>query len=552
MSHNIAHRMSRMAQLIPDQRAVVFPHKRDRKGNYSYSQLTFRELDENSDRLARGLNRMGITRGTRLVLMVKPGLEFITLTFAIFKTGAVIVLIDPGMGPRNVFRCLESIKPEGFVAIPIVQAMRILKKRSYPNAQWNVTIGRRWFWGGETYSSLLRLGEEERSLPDVSADDPAAIIFTSGSTGPAKGVLYEHGMFNAQVDLLGGFYGIEQGEIDLSGFPLFALFNSALGVTTVIPDMDATKPASVDPKNIVRIIRDQKATQAFGSPALWNRVGKYCKEKELRLPTLKRVLSAGAPVPLHVLKSMRATFSNPETDIHTPYGATESLPVCSISGRRVLEETAQQSRTGAGTCVGKPFPQVQVKVVEITEGPIENLADVKILPTGKIGEIIVQGPSTTKEYYLNPLATQIAKIKDDSRFWHRMGDVGYFDSIGDLWFCGRKSHIVETERGVMFTIPCEAIFNEHSLVFRTALVGVGEKPNQIPVMIVEPEPGEFPQNSESMNDLCNELLAMGKQSSLTQHIETILVRPSLPVDVRHNVKISREKLSVWAEDRLAS
>lgn len=549
---NIAGRLRESARLAPDQKAVVCPTGRDGSGKVIYSQLTFAELDEESDRLAAGLVALGVRPGSRLVLAVPPGLEFIALTFALFKSGAVAVLIDPGMGRSNIFDCLETVEPDGFVATPKAQAVRVLNRSRFLKAKFNVTVnGLRWFWGGATYRSLRKHAADSYLPAETESTDPAAIIFTSGSTGPPKGVLYEHGMFDAQVDLLRDHYAIRPGEVDLPGFPLFALFNSAMRVTTVIPDMDPTKPAQVDPKKILEAIRDQNVTQAFGSPAIWNRVGRHCEQTGEKLGTLRRVLSAGAPVPVPVIRRMRAAFEHDDADIFTPYGATESLPVASISGRTVLEETAARSAKGEGTCVGTLFPQVRLRIIEITDGPIEDLAQTRELPPGEIGEIIVQSPSTTREYFRRPDATAAAKIPDsDGGFWHRMGDVGWLDDQHRLWFCGRKAHIVETGSGRMFTIPCEAIFNEHPNIFRSAVIGVGSKPNQEPVLIAEPEPGCWPDSSAEENTLREELLVLGQASPITEPIETILFHRSLPVDVRHNVKIFREKLGPWAEEHI--
>jgi acyl-CoA synthetase (AMP-forming)/AMP-acid ligase II len=481
--------------------------------------------------------------------MVRPSIEYVALTFALFKAGAVTVLIDPGMGRTNIFRCLEEVEPEGFVAIPIVQAVRVLKRRLFPKARINVTVGRRWFWGGATYKQLLGETASATPFPTMQATDPAAIIFTSGGTGPPKGVLYEHGMFDAQVELIRDFYGIRPGEIDLSGFPLFALFNSGMGVTTVIPDMDPTRPAEVDPAKIIEAVRDLGVTQSFGSPALWNRVGRYCEENGVRLESLKRVLSAGAPVPLHVLQRMTAALPT-DGDIHTPFGATESLPVASISGREVLGTTAAKSRRGAGTCVGRTFPKIDVKIIEIVDGPIRSLGGVRACPAGEIGEIVVRGPSVTREYFRRAEATALAKIPDGDTFWHRMGDVGYKDAEGLLWYCGRKAHIVETANGRMFSVPCEAIFNEHADVYRSALVGIGAKPRQTPAIVVEPEQGRYPADTNAEEKLKAELRELAQANALTAGITTLLIHRSLPVDTRHNVKINREQLAAWATTAL--
>lgn len=512
-----------------------------------YSQLTFTQLDEEADRIARGLIRLGIQPGMRLVLMVPPSLEFIALTFGIFRSGAICTLIDPGMGRSRIFDCLDEVDPAGFCAIPPVHAIRKLLRGRFRNATININVGRGTrLLGGTSYVDLLKLGEDESvPLPQMTATNPAAIIFTSGSTGPPKGVLYEHGMFDAQVDLIRDRFGIQPGETDLPGFPLFALFNIAMQVTTVIPDMNPTRPADVDPLKILRAIRDQGVTQAFGSPAMWNQIGRYCERHQVQLPTLRRVLSAGAPVPNHVLRRMTGTLT-PEADLYTPYGATECLPVAAIGAREVLESTAAQTAEGAGTCVGRVFDQMAVKIIEATFDPIATLSDATELPAGEIGEIIVSGPVATREYYRRPEATQMAKIADGEGFWHRMGDVGYLDDTGRLWFCGRKAHIVFTSEGPLYSIRCEAIFNQHPRVYRTALTGIGDRGNQQPALVIEPEAGAMPSGAAEECAFSEELLELGAKSELTSGIRTLLFRSELPVDTRHNVKINREELAIWA------
>jgi acyl-CoA synthetase (AMP-forming)/AMP-acid ligase II len=501
--------------------------------------------------------------------MVRFGIEFVSLVFAAFKTGAVIVLIDPGMGLSQVLNCLEDTEPEGFLAIPPVHAVRLWNHRRFRQSRHHLTVGRRWFWNGPTYRELAKAPWQPFETAIIQETDPAAVIFTSGSTGPAKGVIYEHGMFNAQVDLIRDQYAIEPGGIDLSGFPLFGLFNAAMGTTTIIPPMNPSKPAKANPARIVEVMQDQAITQSFGSPALWNRVTRYCEDRQIQLKSIRRVFSAGAAVPVSLLERLQRvvvstpTCPSPEcptaaatpADINTPYGATEALPVCTISAREVIEHTAERTRTGAGTCVGRPFPGVRVKIIEITDSPIHTLSTVRELPMGQIGEIIVQGPSVTRHYLRRPDADAMAKISEPAEradpdapvpFWHRMGDVGYLDDQERLWYCGRKSHIVSTSKGHLYTEPCEAIFNEHPRVFRSALVGIGRRGDQTPVIIVEPVQGQFPRRSGDRQKFSSELQKLATDNPLTLDIQTVLFHQSLPVDVRHNSKINRERLAAWA------
>jgi len=543
---NIADRLRTAAGMWPHQRCVVFPESRDRRGRVAYTHLTFAQLDQETSDLAAGLQQLGVTPEHKLVLMVRPGIEFIALTFAVFKTGATVVLIDPGMGRKRIFDCLDEIEPDGFIALPIIHAIRKLRRGRYPKARFNVSAGTKREWGGIPYLELMKQGRNRFQPVETKATDRAAIIFTSGSTGPPKGVVYEHGMFDAQVDLLQQQYQIQPEEIDLPGFPLFALFNLAMGVTTVIPDMDPTRPAEVNPLRIIEAIENQGITQAYGSPALWNRVGRYCVEKNIQLPSLKRMLSAGAPVPVHVLLKMTQSCAERDAEMFTPYGATEALPVCSISASQVLDETAALTAQGRGTCVGTPFPQVNVAVIEPQPGPIANFADTVRCAAGTIGEIIVSSPSATREYYERPEATAQAKIPDGDRFWHRMGDMGYIDDEGRLWFCGRKAHIVTTAAGPMYPVCCEPIFNQHTSIYRSALVGIGPAGQQEPVLIAEPESGQFPPSAADRQRLIQELRELGRANPLTESITKFLFHRSLPVDRRHNVKIHREELAVWA------
>ena len=483
--------------------------------------------------------------------MVPPSPEFIALTFGIFRSGAVCTLIDPGMGRSRIFGCLDEVAPDGFAGISPVHVIRRSLFWRFRTARFNVCIGRgAGLLGCTSWQQLIRLGSDESTdLPQTMSTDAAAIIFTSGSTGPPKGVQYEHGMFDAQVDLIQDRFGIEPGEIDLPGFPLFALFNLAMQVTTVIPDMNPTRPADVDPKLILEAIRDQGVTQAFGSPAMWNAVGRYCEAHRIRLPTVRRILSAGAPVPNHVLERM--TMALPESsDVFTPYGATECLPVAAIGGREVLTSTASQTAEGAGTCVGRVFDRMNVKIIAVTFDPVTAFNQATEVRQGEIGEIIVRGPVATKEYFRHPDATARAKIADGDGFWHRMGDVGYLDDAGRLWFCGRKADIIFTADGPLYSVQCEAIFNRHERVYRSALVGLGTRGHQIPAIVVEPEAGKMPTTAPDRLTFRDELIQLGSRCPLTRGIQEILFRTSLPVDTRHNVKIRREELAGWAESQV--
>jgi acyl-CoA synthetase (AMP-forming)/AMP-acid ligase II len=552
---NVADRLAQIAAAMPNAVAVACPRRSSpaypvaRKANSgaAYATTTFAELDADATRLARGLVVWGIPPSTRLALLARPGIEFVTLVFSLLRAGMVIVLIDTGFGRRNLIRCLQEAEPEGFAATGAAQATRLLLRYKFPKAQWNITVGRRWFWGGLTLDKLRSRGDASKFAPlaNTRADDAAAIIFTSGSTGPPKGVLYTHRMFERQVSEIQSMYGIEAGGLDLACFPLFALFNAAMGVTTVLPDMDFSRPAAADPRKLLAAANDWKVTQAFASPAVWRVVSEHCAQTGERIPSLGQVFSCGAPVPADILRTTRTCIAD-DAKMHTPYGATECLPVATIEAAEVLRETAQLTEKGAGICVGRNFDSIEWRVVRITDEPIATIEEVEELPPGEIGELIVRGPQTSPRYVTRPESNCESKITDSNGHWHRMGDVGYLDDQGRFWYCGRKSQRVETDKGTLFTECVEAVVNTHPDVRRCALVGARWHDRTVPLLVVEREEVCGSDNPD------REILRLTSSHADMSAIEMVLYHDELPVDVRHNSKIRREELATWATGMLTT
>ena len=540
---NIAAALPRLAAQAPERVAMRCPGRRGSDGFARYDvELSYGDLDRRSDAIAAGLAGQGIVRGSRVVVMVRPSPEFFLLMFALFKAGAVPVLVDPGIDKRALRQCLGEADPQAFIGIPLAVLARKLLGWA-PGARTVVTVGRRWFWGGPTLAAIEAAGAGAGpQLADTAPDDVAAILFTSGSTGVPKGVVYRHRHFVAQVGLLREAFGITPGGIDLPTFPPFALFDPALGLASIIPDMDPTQPARADPRKLHAAIERFGVDQLFGSPALMRVLADHGQP----LPTLRRVTSAGAPVPADVVAKMRELLPA-EASFWTPYGATECLPVAVIEGRE-LQATREATEQGAGTCVGLPVPPNEVRIIAITDDAIPDWSQVQELGAEAIGEITVAGPTATDEYFRRPEATALAKIREtladgSQRIVHRMGDLGRFDAQGRLWFCGRKSHRVRTAEGNLYTEQVEPVFNVHPEVARTALVGVGEPGKQQPVLCVEMAP-HLPQYEHER--VLDELRHMANGFVHTARIQHFLIHDGFPVDIRHNAKIGRETLAAWA------
>ena len=535
-NHNIAQVLAQVAQTQPEAIALVV--KEGRK----WRRYTFAELNTRSEKLAGLLHAAGLRRGKRVMLMLRPSLDFVALTFALFRLGAVLILIDPGMGYRNLLRCIKNVEPEALVGISRAIFFSRLFPAAFSSLKKRIAVSG-WVPGTVQLRNLLPPSAATASTapPALVAgpDDLAAIIFTTGSTGPPKGVHYTHGIFHAQLQLIRDYYGIGPGDTDQPGFTLFGLFSTALGAKAVLPDMDPTRPARVDPQKFVNSILAEQVSYSFGSPAIWRVVSRYCLRHNLHLP-LHTVLMAGAPVPGELLADMQKILP-PEARIFTPYGATESLPTASIEAREILDTTWKETQRGKGYCVGRALPDMNLRVIAVQEDTITDWSQVQELPAGSIGEIVVRGPVVTPAYDHNEAETKGAKITSPEGLWHRMGDMGYLDEQGRLWFCGRKGHRVLTAEGPMYSVCCEAIFNQHPLVLRSALVGVGAPGAQTPVVVVETV-----RRGRPPTGLSKELAALAQTSALTRSIRHFLVHPAFPVDIRHNAKIFQEQLALWA------
>ncbi len=563
---NVTVPLSWLAATNPYQPAVYYPAGTGRDGRVTYLRLNYRQLDQESNRIARGLLASGFEPGMRTALMVTPSLEFFLLTFAMLKSGIIPVMVDPGMGASKLKTCFDESEIEGFIGIPKAHVARTLLGWGKRSVQHLVTVFPRGITWGQSLKAIRDTGENipffEPLTPDFTdttqPDDLAAINFTSGSTGIPKGVEYTHGIFSAQVELIRATYGIECGEIDLCTFPLFALFAPALGMTSIIPDMDFTKPAHVNPTNIIRIMEDFGPTNMFGSPALLNTVGRYCKTHHIQFPTLRRVICAGAPINPLIIEYFSHALTG-KARIHSGYGATEAMPLTSIDSETILNETATGAAAGKGICVGAPNRGIDIDIIPITENPIAEWQDDLRLRPGEIGEITARGAVVTQAYFRRDDMTRLTRIFDPEtgRFRHRMGDLGWIDQKGRLWFCGRKSHRVQTSDGDLYTLPVEGVFNAHPDVYRTALIGLGEPGAEIPVLCVELEAltesesttqSGKQQSKKSVKDISRivqELQDLGRAYSPTQHIHRFIVHRSFPVDIRHNSKIFREKLKTW-------
>ena len=517
---------------------VSFPRWTDRP---RYDAIDFAALAARIDAYERGLAAAGLRAAERVIMLVRPGADFLALSYAVMGRGAVPVFIDPGMGVDALVACLKEAAPSGFIGVPKAHLLRLKAGKLFRALRFCVVAGRLPLVGATRLRDLLA---PAAAAPPVSrqADDPALVAFTSGGTGRPKGVIFTNRMLTEQLAVFRGQFGFRGGEQDLPLLPVFSLFSAALGVGSIFPPLDPGRPLALVPRQIIRVMRDLGNQTSFGSPTLWTKLGEYCRQTGTSLPQLRRVFMAGAPVSQATLDLVKAAC--PQAESFTPYGATEALPVTVAAATELRDQPPVLALTGErGTPVGRAIDGVTLRVVELPPG--QSPARLVDCPDRMIGEIVVCGDTVSREYLARPEATAASKVLEGGRVWHRMGDMGYLDAGGQLYFCGRRVHVVATVEHTFHSVPVENVFNCHPQVSRTALVGVAG----VVGLVVGPR--SLALDAAARRRLAGELRALGSADPVTAPIRRFYFHASFPVDARHNAKIFRDRLALWAATQAA-
>lgn len=534
MTYNVASHVRRHASERPDQHAIRYPAKGYRDDAPVWDHLTYAEFDARSDAYAHGFVEAGVRPGDKVLMLMKPQMDLWVVLFALFKIGAAPVILDPGMGRKRLLECIERIGCRVVLAEALLHALRTTFFRSpFAAAEVFITVGPKLWWGGTTLKKCLKTDGGSFELAQMQASDLAAVAFTSGSTGTPKGVAYHQGMWDSAVAAIREIMDMKPGDVSVQAFAAFAIYDLCWGHTAVIPKIDLSKPATADPGTFVTAITANDAQMAFASPIIWRKVQPWCAAHGTKLHSLDKAITTGAPTPPDMVRAYAGILRD-GVEFHTPYGATEAIPVTHIGSAELLGQCIEKTARGAGTAVGRPAPGIDLRIIGITDDPIPTWSDELALPAGEIGEIVVSGGQISVEYKQSPEGNASSKIRDGETVFHRMGDLGYVDEEGRVWFCGRKSHRLETAEGMVPSVPVEGIYNEHPDVFRTALVGVGAQGSHIPVLAVELVEGKT--WSGTVEASLSKLAEGTKYEGVVQRFVPYGV---FPTDARHNSKIRR-------------
>ena len=542
-------------------------------------RMTFAQFESDVAAVAAGLAAHGVRPGERVALLVPPGIDLTVAVYACWRLGAVIVVADAGLGLPGMGRALRGAGPAHVVGIAkglaAIAAMGVPGRRILAadpaggalDARLGRTVSR--VVGVEaTLDGVRAAGRAAIEAGTAPADQPyrgeadAAVLFTSGATGPAKGVVYRAEQLRAQAEHVRAIYGLTSADRFVAAFAPFALYGPAMGVGSVVPDMDVTAPSTLDAAGLADAVLAADATTVFASPAsLRTIVATADRLDERRRDALARVrvaMSAGAPIPVAMMREVAEVLPNAE--LHTPYGMTECLPVSDI----VLAELETVAAGPVdGVCVGRPLPGVRVRVAPLPDEPSGAHGE----PTDSpwvTGEILVSA-AHVKDRYDQLWATQAESARDGlgpHGPWHRTGDVGHLDDDGRLWVQGRRVHVVHTAVGPLPPVAIEQAVLALPGVADAALVGVGPSGAQAPVVVVRPEAAPTGRFAAALPALVPEAVAARVRATALAAeprlappsgpgIAAVLQTAHFPVDIRHQSKVDRTRLAGWAERALA-
>ncbi len=552
-AENILATLSLRVEKHPDKTAFAF--RKFDQGGLSYDEISYRDLDEKSSRVANYLSRKGFGNGLVTLVMIRPNIDFIILLYGMIKSETIPLLL-PNMNLKNrddrreLRAILNRAKPEGVIgyrkSLIVSWILRFSKTA-------NISINMKHL--KSYYSNTKNNPDFDFGQEKNWEEIPAFVKYTTGTTGPAKGVVYNHGMLHAHLRLLKS-QGMNADDI-FFGRSGTLLVHPLLGITSIV---STTKPRKTTGQYIVQEINQWSASSVFLSPPTAINLARFLdlqNNNRIRskpiLSSVKRLYVGGESISAEVVKSIEPHLSKQrpsEGGFHLVYGATEGFPLCQVQSK-IITDTEFDTNSGKGICLGKAVGEVRIKILtfENHSGVFDNSSAVEVPGTGvsSIGEISVQGPVVYSkligedEKKFGGTISWAANIQDENS-WHRTGDLGYKDELDRIWLVGRKSHKVRlNDKNTLHTKQVEPLLDS-SLNIRTALVNGPS--NLKPIIVVEKQEQDWAKLDARLRQ---EVPKLHEIFNINSDFIFIQYDNEFPVDSGHEAKIEREKLSDWAE-----
>lgn len=525
MNANLAYLLEEQAALRPHTAALM-----DGSAG-TPRRMTFAQLNTGAAQAASLLKAQGLAKGDRVLVFHPMAAELYVALGALFRLGLAAVFVDPSAGIDHINRCCRLAQPAALLATPKAHLLRLksVELRRIP-VKFATGIGApgavRWSRRGNM--------RPDNTIEACAEDTPALATFTSGSTGLAKMAVRSHGLLRQQHCALEETQRLGEDDIVLSTLPVFVLSHVASGVCTLIPNVDVRHPGRVEASPLVRQIVDEQVTCIEGSPALFERIERYCKGADVKLPSVEKVYAGGAPIFPDLMQRLQRIM--PNATVTAVYGSTEAEPIAHISLDEIGADDMQAMVGGAGLLAGEVVSSAQLCIVPDAGGapigPFEPQAfDDHCLPAEQPGEIVVSGPHVLRGYWQGQGDAE-TKFRVGETVWHLTGDAGYLDATGRLWLLGRCVAKIEDARGVLYPFAVECAARQHPEIKHAALVA--HKGRRL--LALELHNGEV--HAGSANDDGRQDIAHALRMKLAwAHVDEVRILRHLPVDKRHNAKV---------------
>lgn len=436
--------LDRTASRFPDRLAVASRHQSRR--------MTWRELSEAADRVARGLWSLGIRRGDRVGLWSTNCIEWVMLHMGCARAGAALVNVNPAYRSHELQYTLTRSRMKAIFLWHKDKRADYGEVLDRARHGLKLELQHTIFFDSPDWPALL---EADGRVPDhVAPEDVANIQYTSGTTGLPKGVMLTHrNVVNNGQFLARGFHYTEQDKVVVP-VPLFHCYGCVIGTMSVLNSGAALilPNWTFDARATLQAVHDERATSVYGVPAMY--VAEFAQPEfsTFDFTSLRTGMMSGAPCPVELMKRVLNEMHISELVI--AYGQTETSPVVTMSD-------AGDSLDIRVNTVGRAMPQTEIQVISPTDGAR--------LPVGMQGEICVRGYAVMKGYDGDPEGTAQV-VKPDG--WLHTGDLGVMRLDGCLHITGRSRDVIIRGGENIYPREVEEFLYTNSKVGEVQVVGI--------------------------------------------------------------------------------
>lgn len=427
------------ARRLPNQPAFI-----DEAGRV----ITYKELNYRVNSLAHGLTDKGIKKGDKVAVLLPNCIEAVEIRFANAKIGAVSVPINHYLKANEIQFLLAHCEVKLLIAhYTFLETINSFDEGFLEQLKI-IWVGIEYSGKMNYYNEIISSYPQLEIASFVDGNDACSILYTSGTTGNPKGVMRTHGNNYWAAISMATNIPFRPNEIELYVLPLWAIGFINIITPNILAGSTVLLLEGFDPEKIMNIIEGKNISRIFLVPAMWKIIMSLPNINKYNISNLRQVWTGGAPMSIETKLRMSETF--PAARFYEIWGMTEG-GLISIGPEEILKKLGS---------IGRPIPFNEARIVD------DQGFDV---PPGKVGEVVISGPSVTPGYYKNPEET---KQSFDELGWFRTGDLARVDDEGYLYISGRKMEMIIFGNNKVYPGEIEDVLQKHPLVKEAVVFGL--------------------------------------------------------------------------------